>query len=669
MSEFLPEMPIRVLVAAKLPHQDGALTYRAGGAMRVGQLVAVPLGKRQVAGMVLGGEQKDTGKMRIKTAEAYAEPYILPPSMLPFMQWVAAWYMEAPGAVFKMAVSVPSALKPEKMPLADEAPTPLEVPPRREALSEAQNAAATPLAASINKGFSVAVLDGVTGSGKTEVYFEAVAAALKSGKQVLILLPEIALSKSFEARVLARFGLAPHLWHSGLGDKARRRVWRDAIRGKPMLVVGARSALFLPFANLGLVVVDEEHDLTYRQQDGVRYHARDMAVVRAKYADIPLILSSATPSLETLVNVEAGKYAHICLPMRYGGAELPQIALVDLRETPTESRRWLAPPLVEAMTETLARKEQVLLFLNRRGYAPMSLCLSCRERITCPHCSAWLVTHKAVGVLRCHHCGHTTPHGETCPACGVEGMILACGPGVERLAEEVAARFPEARLGVFSSDTITTPTQASAFFDAVHQGALDMIIGTQMIAKGHHFPDLTLVGVVDADLGLGGGLGAGDLRGAELSWQLLAQVAGRAGRAARAGRVLLQTANPESRVLQSLIQGDRDGFIAAEKAERQAAAMPPYGRLGALILSARHEDALVQCAHQLAGAWPHYADILLLGPAPAPIRLLRGQHRIRFLLKTAREVNLQRAIATWLKGVKIPASIQCQVDIDPVSFF
>ena len=669
MSEFLPEMPIRVLVAAKLPHQDGALTYRAGGAMRVGQLVAVPLGKRQVAGMVLGGEQKDTGKMRLKTAEAYAEPYILPPSMLPFMQWVAAWYMEAPGAVFKMAVSVPSALKPEKMPFADDAPTPLEVPPRREALSEAQDAAATPLAASINKGFSVAVLDGVTGSGKTEVYFEAVAAALKSGKQVLILLPEIALSKSFEARVLARFGLVPHLWHSGLGDKARRRVWRDAIRGKPMLVVGARSALFLPFANLGLVVVDEEHDLTYRQQDGVRYHARDMAVVRAKYADIPLILSSATPSLETLVNVEAGKYAHICLPMRYGGAELPQIALVDLRATPTESRRWLAPPLVEAMTETLARKEQILLFLNRRGYAPMSLCLSCRARITCPHCSAWLVTHKAVGVLRCHHCGHTTPHGETCAACGVEGMILACGPGVERLAEEVAARFPKARLGVFSSDTITTPTQASAFFDAVHQGALDMIIGTQMIAKGHHFPNLTLVGVVDADLGLGGGLGAGDLRGAELSWQLLAQVAGRAGRAARAGRVLLQTANPESRVLQSLIQGDRDGFIAAEKAERQAAAMPPYGRLGALILSARHEDALVQCAHQLAGAWPHYADILLLGPAPAPIRLLRGQHRIRFLLKTAREVNLQRAIATWLKGVKIPASIQCQVDIDPVSFF
>ena len=669
MSEFLPEMPIRVLVAAKLPHKDGALTYRAGEAMRGGGVGCCAACKRQVVGMVLGAEEKDIGKkMRLKTAEAYAESYTLPPSMLPFINWVAGWYMEAPGGVFKMAVSVPSALKPEKAPPTDDVLAVSALPPRQEPLTEAQHAAATPLVARINKGFSVSVLDGVT-SGKTEIYFEAVAAALKNGKQALILLPEIALSKSFEARVLARFGFAPHLWHSGLGDKARRRVWRDAIRGKPMVVVGARSALFLPFANLGVMVVDEEHDLTYRQQDGVRYHARDMAVVRAKYAEIPLILSSATPSLESLVNVEAGKYAHICLPMRYGGAELPEIALVDLRKTPTESRRWLAPPLVEAMTETLAKKEQILLFLNRRGYAPMSLCLSCRARITCPHCSAWLVTHKAVGVLRCHHCGHTTPHGEVCPSCGVEGMILACGPGVERLAEEVAARFPEARLGVFSSDTITTPKQAEAFFDAVHQGALDIIIGTQMIAKGHHFPDLTLVGVVDADLGLGGGLGAGDLRGAELSWQLLAQVAGRAGRAARAGRVLLQTANPESRVLQSLIQGDRDGFIAAEKAERHAAAMPPYGRLAGVILSARNEDALGRCAQQLAGAWPHYAEILLLGPAPAPIRLLRGQHRVRFLLKTAREVNLQRAIATWLKAVKIPASIQCQVDIDPVSFF
>ena len=532
--------------------------------------------------------------------------------------------MEAPGGVFKMAVSVPSALMPEaavlgyrikdetrastprrmairahlatmppmtaaqirsqtgasvstiksmlkeglleEVPLIDDAPSFSALPPRQSALTEAQSTAATPLAARINQGFSVSVLDGVTSSGKTEVYFEAVAAALKNGKQALILLPEIALSKTFEARVLERFGFSPYLWHSGLADKARRRVWRDAIRGKPMLVVGARSALFLPLANLGLVVVDEEHDLTYRQQDGVRYHARDMAVVRAKYAEIPLILSSATPSLETLVNVEAGKYAHIALPMRYGGAELPEITLVDLCATPTERRCWLAPPLLEAMAGRLEKKEQILLFLNRRGYAPMSLCLSCRERITCPYCSAWLVTHKAVGVLRCHHCGHTTPHGEACPACGVEGMILACGPGVERLAEEVAARFPDARQGVFSSDTITSPAQVSAFFDAVHQGALDIIIGTQMIAKGHHFPNLTLVGVVDADLGLGGGLGAGDLRGGELSWQLLAQVAGRAGRASRHGQVLLQTANPESRVLQSLIKGDRAGFIAAEKA-------------------------------------------------------------------------------------------------------
>ena len=729
------ETLIRVMLATPLPHADGALTYRmdeqAALLAEPGQLVSAPLGKRQVTGMVIdktsGTASKDKA-ITYKTAIPYDAALRLTVEMQKFLNWVAQWYMEPPGGVFKMAVSVPSALTPEVLPTGyqciadpDQASTPRRrnilialsdmamlpqtaasihaltgasastikamvaegllkevplasppsaslsaLPDRQYPLTDEQAIAADQLAAAVDaKAFKAFVLDGVTGSGKTEVYFEAVAAALRAGRQALILLPEIALSQAFEKRCLDRFGFRPRLWHSGLTDARRRAVWRDAIKGEPMVVAGARSALFLPFSQLGVMVVDEEHDHSFRQQDGVRYHARDMAVVRAKLSSVPVILSSATPSLETLVNAEQGKYDHICLTNRFGEAGMPEISLVDLSKTPTERRRWLAPPLVDAIKKALANQEQILLFLNRRGYAPMSLCLSCRERIVCPNCSAWLVTHKSAGQLRCHHCGHSSRFPEQCPSCGVEGMIMACGPGVERLAEEVALRFPDARQGLFSSDVITSPAKAEAFFDAVHKGEIDIIIGTQMIAKGHHFPGLTLVGVVDADLGLSGG----DLRGGELSWQLLTQVAGRAGRAEKLGRVMMQTAMPEARVLQSLLKDDRAGFIAAEKADREAAHMPPFGRLAAVILSSRDQEKLTAFTTQMARQWPNYDGMTLLGPAPAPIRLLRGQHRVRFLIKAEREVNLQRAIAQWLDRVKIPSIITCQLDIDPVSFF
>lgn len=741
MTAPLPETAetiVRVTLATSLPFVDGALTYRMDATQAAmaepGQLVSAPLGKRQVTGMIIETNpdiDPDDKAITLKTAIPYDAALRLTPEMQKFLHWVAQWYMEPPGAVFKMAVSVPSALAPEVMPTGyqviakpDQASTPRRrsiltalsdmamlpqsaasiraltgaststikamvdegllkealmtvpsssslshlphLPDRQHPLTPDQTVAADLLTAAIDANdFKAFVLDGVTGSGKTEVYFEAVAAALQAGRQALILLPEIALSQAFEKRCLDRFGFRPRLWHSGLSDAKRRTVWRDAIKGEPMVVAGARSALFLPFSRPGVIVVDEEHDHSFRQQDGVRYHARDMAVVRAKLSRIPVILSSATPSLETLVNAEQGKYEHIQLTSRFGKAEMPKITLVDLGKTPTERRRWLAPPLVDAIGKALQNQEQILLFLNRRGYAPMSLCLSCRERIVCPNCSAWLVTHKSAGQLRCHHCGHSSRFPEQCPSCGVADMIMPCGPGVERLAEEVALRFPDARQGIFSSDLITTPALAETFFDAVHNGEIDIIIGTQMIAKGHHFPGLTLVGVVDADLGLSGG----DLRGGELSWQMLTQVAGRAGRAEKSGRVLMQTVMPEARVLQSLVNDDRAGFIAAEKADREAANMPPYGRLAAVILSSRDDEKLTAFASQMARQWPNYDGVTLLGPAPAPIRLLRGQHRMRFLIKAEREVNLQRAIAQWLNRVKIPSIIQCQLDIDPVSFF
>ena len=732
MDTYIPkDTPIKVVPATALPHVDGALTYRCDVALHIGQLVSTPLGKRDVVGLVTGhATDENISGMTLKTVTPYDAQYYLTPPMQQFMEWVARWYLQKPGLVLKMACSVPSALKADALSIGyqvvatpDQAKTSrrqsiltelagkmpetlsairhmtgatattiksmcedgllaaIPIKPdhamehgfdstmmkgRQQHLTDEQSGAAKILADSVMaQQYEAFLLDGVTGSGKTEVYFEAVAEALKAGRQALILLPEIALSQAFEARCHERFGFRPHLWHSGLSDRRRRAVWRDAINGVPMVVAGARSALFLPFRDPGIIVVDEEHELSFRQQDGVHYHARDMAVLRARLSQIPVILSSATPSLESLVNVEQGKYRHIRLMSRYGAAGMPDIKLIDLGKTPAERRRWLSPPLVDAIGKALEHKEQVLLFLNRRGYAPMSLCLSCRERIVCPNCSTWLVTHKSAGELRCHHCGHNSRFPTHCPACQTEGMIMPCGPGVERLSEEVGMRFPDARQGIFSSDAITTPALAEQFFKAVHNDDIDIIIGTQMVAKGHHFPDLTLVGVVDADLGLGGA----DLRGGELSWQLLTQVAGRAGRAERPGQVLLQTAMPESMVLQSLIHDDRDGFIAAEKAARKEADMPPYGRLAAVILSGRDEARLTKIARQMVTGWPNFEGVTLLGPAPAPLRLLRRNYRVRFLLKSGRDVNLQRVISSWLAQITIPSAINCQIDIDPVSFF
>jgi primosomal protein N' (replication factor Y) (superfamily II helicase) len=513
-------------------------------------------------------------------------------------------------------------------------------------------------------GFSVTVLDGVTGSGKTETYFAAIAAALDAGRQVLVLLPEIALGAQWLDRFRRRFGAEPAQWHSEISPAARRDTWRDVASGRARLVVGARSALFLPFAALGLIVVDEEHDPSYKQEDGVAYQARDMAVLRASVALIPIVLVSATPSLETVVNIGRGRYAAVHLPRRHAQAALPQIELVDMRRERVASGRFLAPPLVEAATQTLAAGEQVLFFLNRRGYAPLTLCRACGHRMQCPSCTAWLVEHRFTGRLQCHHCGHAETVPALCPECLASGTMVPCGPGVERIREEVAARFPAARVAMMVSDLLPGPRAASELVEAIAAHRYDVLIGTQIVAKGHHFPMLTLVGVIDADLGMTGG----DLRAGERTYQLLHQVAGRAGRADRPGRVLIQTYMPEQPVMRALAGGDRDGFLRAEADARRAAGLPPFGRLAALIVSAADADAADAAAAALARAAPQMAGIAVLGPAPAPLAILRGRHRRRFLFKAARGVAVQAVLRDWLGRVRLGGSARLQVDIDPYSF-
>jgi primosomal protein N' (replication factor Y) len=513
--------------------------------------------------------------------------------------------------------------------------------------------------------FSVTLLDGVTGSGKTEVYFEAVARTLEKGRQALILLPEIALTSQFMDRFAARFGCQPVEWHSALSSAERARAWRAAATGEARVIVGARSALFLPYRELGLIVVDEEHDGGFKQEDRVHYQARDMAVVRGNLGKMPVVLASATPSIESHVNARTGRYAHVALPGRYSGAEMPEVAAIDLRQHPPERGKWLSPLLVDAVTQTLERKQQTLLFLNRRGYAPLTLCRACGHRLDCPQCTAWLVEHRYRQRLNCHHCGFSLPLPEKCPKCGEPHSLVACGPGVERIAEEVAERFPAARVALLSSDLVPSLIEMREIIKGIEAGDADIIIGTQMVAKGHHFPQLATVGIVDGDLGLG----QADPRAAERTFQLMHQVTGRAGRALTAGRGLVQTYMPEHPVMQAIISGDREAFLAREIRQRQSAQLPPFGRLAALIISARDKELTQLFARDVARHAPPATRIEVLGPAEAPLAVIRGRHRWRLLVKAPRELDLQAYLRAWLGNLpKAPSDLLLVVDIDPYSF-
>ncbi|MFD1342772.1 primosomal protein N' [Litorisediminicola beolgyonensis] len=535
-------------------------------------------------------------------------------------------------------------------------------------LTEDQGAAAAKLVAGLREGgYGTTLLKGVTGSGKTEVYLEAVAECLRKGRQALVLLPEIALSADFLTRVEARFGARPAEWHSGVTVTERRRVWRMVGEGGAQLVVGARSALFLPFERLGLIVVDEEHDGSYKQEEGVLYNARDMAVLRASILDARVILASATPSLESWANADAGKYDRLDLTARFGAAVMPEMRAIDMRAEDLPGSRWISPRLAGAVRVRMERGEQALLFLNRRGYAPVTICRACGHQIGCQHCDARMVEHRFLKRLVCHQCGETRPVPETCPSCEVEGKLAAVGPGVERLAEEARGLFPDARIAVLSSDLYGSARALKAEIGAIAEGAADIVIGTQLVAKGHNFPLLTLVGVIDADLGLQGS----DLRAAEHTFQLMRQVAGRAGRAEKPGEALMQTFQPEHPVIRAILSGDEEGFWRAEADARRQAGMPPYGRMAGVILSSTDVQEVFDLGNAMArGDGPLRAlGAQVFGPAPAPIARVRGRHRVRLLVKAPKGVALQSALAEWAARFPLRGQLRRAIDIDPQSFF
>jgi primosomal protein N' (replication factor Y) (superfamily II helicase) len=708
----------------------GPLDYRVPHGMTVvpGSIVLAPLGPRQMVGVVWEeGAMPSAGEVGDNRLRNILQAFDVPPigaALRRLIEWTANYYLSPPAAVLRMVVSsaaalegartaieyratgkIPNTLTPQRKQALDRIgerqglirelatigdvsdavirglvklealagfevsldtpfvePDPDFAPPE---LNKAQVDAASALVDMVKaKAFAPVLLDGVTGSGKTEVYFEAIAEALRMGRQTLVLLPEIALTEPFLRRFEARFGHIPIAWHSDLRQSQRRRAWRAIIAGEAKVTVGARSALFLPYTNLGLIIVDEAHETSFKQEDGVQYHARDVAVMRGSFEQCPVILASATPAIETRQQVAQGRYTELKLPGRYGAAQLPEITAIDLIQNPPERGRWLAPPLVEAMAASLEKGEQSLLFLNRRGFAPLTLCRHCGHRFQCPNCTAWMVEHRLLSRLQCHHCGHTEPPPRACPECKEEDALVACGPGVERIADEVSVLFPEARRAVVTSDTLWSPAKAAEFVGRMEAGEIDIVIGTQLITKGYHFPNLTLVGVVDADLGLQGG----DLRAAERSFQQIAQVAGRAGRAAKKGRVFVQTHEPNAPVIRALVSGDAESFYAAETESRKDANAPPFGRFAGIIISSEALKEAQDIAHLIGKSAPEVDGMHVYGPAPAPLAMLRGRHRMRLLVHARRALDVQDVIRDWLGSLDWPRSVRVSVDVDPYSF-
>ena len=722
-----PGAPVAVLTTQPL---DRALDYRAPeGGVAEGAFVEVPLGPRRVLGVVWGDAAGDWPVEKLRGIGQVLDVPPMGDGFRDFLERAAAYTLtplpamlrlglrapglgEAPGKrrVYALGTGMPDRAtaarervlavlrdRPEEVfalselaGIADvsagvvkglvpsgavaerDLPRDADYPPLDPSrpgkpLADDQAAAAADLrAAMASGGYGTTLLRGVTGSGKTEVYLEAVAECLARGRQALVLLPEIALTAEFLTRVEARFGARPAEWHSGVTQAERRRCWSRVAAGQARLVVGARSALFLPFRDLGLVIVDEEHDTSYKQEDGVLYSARDMAVLRASCEGAQVVLASATPSLESWANVELGKYRRLDLTSRFGDAMMPRLRALDMRGEDIPSGRWISPTLRAAIAGRIAAGEQSLIFLNRRGYAPVTLCRACGQQVACHQCDARMVEHRFQNRLMCHQCGETAPMPAACPSCGVEGKMAAVGPGVERMAEEVTALFPEARVAVLSSDLFGSARALKAKVEEIASGGADIVVGTQLVAKGHNFPLLTLVGVIDADLGLQGS----DLRAAERTFQLMRQVSGRAGRADKPGEAMLQTYQPDHPVIRAIIAGDEEGFLREEADLRRAAGVPPYGRMAGIVISDPDARVAFDVGNSLARRPGPMEQVgaEVYGPAPAPIARIRGRHRVRLLVKAPRQAPIQPALAEWVAQVDLPRSTRLSIDIDPQSF-
>ncbi len=638
---------------------------------KIGQVIIVPFGNREVVGMIFKKSKDSFPFEKLKKVKSVVNLPVLSKFYIEFIEFFSNWNCIYKGNVLKMILS-PFETKnlqnfnPEKYKLFQSEQSNIIKNYTDINLNHDQKTASKKIINALKRNISRSfLLDGVAGSGKTETYFEAVKYCIKKGKQILILLPEIGLTTEWELRFEKSFGFKPMIWHSGVSISKKKNIWFSVLFKKNLVIVGTRSAVFLPFKNLGLIVVDEEHDLSFKQDEGIRYHARDMSVYLAVKTKIPIVLSSATPSIESVFNVYSKKFYHLDLPSRATGSALPEIKIIDLKKNPIKKGHWVSNPLMDELKERYKNNEQSLIFLNRRGYSAYTLCRKCGYRVNCKNCYAWLVEHKKTNTFLCHHCGFKKALSKYCENCH-ETEMISSGPGIEKISEEIKKIFPNANVEDLSSDTIQNPDNFKKILKKIVNGKVDIIIGTQILAKGYDFPKLNFVGIIDGDFGIFGS----DLRSSEKCFQLLSQVAGRAGRHIKnkKGLVYIQTYNPEDDIIKIIKKIDREKFFEQELKTRKLAFMPPYSRLISLILSSKSENFLNEFSFTFLKNAPNYKEIDILGPAPAPLSYIRGRHRIRFLIRSGRNINIQRIVSTWVESISIPRSIKLNIDVDPYNF-
>lgn len=510
---------------------------------------------------------------------------------------------------------------------------------------------------------SVTLVDGVTGSGKTEIYFNVISKILKEKSgQILILLPEIILVNQLIKRFENIFNFKPQIWHSKINNNQKRDIFYALNNGEIEILISTRSAIFLPFSNLKLIIIDEEHEASFKQEDIVNYHGRDMAIARAKFENIPVILSSATPSLETFVNAKSGKYEHLILKSKFFNNKKTQIELVDMKNSDLEKGCFISKELEKEMQNCLENKKQILLFLNRRGYAPLTLCKSCGHKISCKDCSSYMSYHQSLNKLICHHCGSESKFNIACENCEEEDSFVTLGAGVERIHEEVKSLFPLSKTALMTSDSLNNQEESTKIIEKIINNEVDVIIGTQIIAKGHHFPNLSLVGIIDGDSSFNNA----NLRAGEKSFQLLTQVIGRAGREKHPAKIFLQSYNINNLVFKYIIEQNRDDFFNLEIQNRQIMQMPPFGKMIAIIFISKNEDLAINCGKMIVSHFPNQENIEIFGPAPMPISKIRKNYYYRVLVKSDKKLNIQKLINNIISSFKTPNQVRIKIDVDPL---
>jgi len=635
-------------------------TYESNLKLRLGDYVQVPFGKAKAIGVVWDEFEKNKNKnYAMKQVIKKFEVPNLNKNTIRFLNWFSEYNMIPKGMALKLVLL--SSKVVEELPKKNYESFNNKIKTNEFQLSPQQKENLKKMNIS-NQKFRVHVLQGVTGSGKTLVYFEALKKILDKGLQGLILLPEIGLTGQFEKKFIEFFGFKPAIWHSAITKKNREIIWSGIVNQKINVVIGARSSLFLPFKNLGLIIVDEEHDQSYKQDEGVIYNARDMAISRASFENIPINLVTAVPSIETFHNIKKCKYSSSKLSERYKNASLPNYEIVNLNKTKLEPKSWLSKEIIEKVNFHLENKDQVLFFLNRRGFSPHALCKKCLKSYSCPNCSINLVYHKNKQILLCHYCGYKSQLTRNCKDNKMCDFIF-CGPGVERISEEVKRKFPLKKISIFSSDTMNKK-DSSDILKKIVNNEIQILVGTQLISKGFHFPNLNCIVVVDIDLTSRGH----DLRGTEKNLQLYHQLAGRAGRAGKPATVYFQTYNLNTNMISDITNNNPDVFLKKELELRRSNNLPPFQRFISLIITGSDEKKIEEESIKFKNFIEKFIDGKILGPVNAPIFRLKRKFRVRLLVRGKKSLNVQNSLAKIISKFKFSSGIKLTVDVDPINF-